>query len=157
MTATPLPQNTTNRLLAVAEIVETEGRWNQRSWGYDYAYAPTALYESPWKKMAGKADCGSSACMAGWGVRLSPASLFDSNVQVDCWACAGLVAFGLEANLTCIFSQDYRPTEPGTVLRILATLIEGERTLDRLIAEVEAKGLYREVDLPYLRCVAGAV
>lgn len=141
-----LPQNTTDRLLAVAEAVEAEGRWNQSTWGYlDSDPGNPSPYE--WGEevfeMTGKFDCGTPACFAGWAVRFTPPGQLPRGYRRD-WVSAGLYTLGLDSSLAFIFSTTFRPKEPGTLLRILATLPASERTVQRLYDEVAAKDLLEE-------------
>lgn len=132
-----LPDTTTERLLMVADIIElTPERWHQNAWVRDDESdndPPPSLY-------AGKANehlCNSTACIAGWGVLLSPAGeVFD---QFCDWESAGCRAFGIDPKLGWyLFDGDLKasPADVADVLRRIAKIPEGERTLERVMTEL---------------------
>ena len=124
-----LPETTTDRLLLAADIIElTPERYDQRSW-----VSTGELNDGPLPcDVAGLANehlCGSTACVAGWGVLLDPSVGLH---QVD-WDAAGAHAFGLDIHLAAIlFSEDLsaEPADVAEILRHLAKLGEGERSFE---------------------------
>ncbi len=116
-----LPQTTTERLLAVADLLESRPElWDQRTWGEDYEREMTP------QDCAQLHVCNTVACIAGWGVRYSPVEL----VTDLSWSKAGAAAFGLSEDLADVLfmSTFYPPSVPET-LRQVASIKEGERGL----------------------------
>ena len=117
-------ETSTERLLAAAGALWAEpDRWFQATWG---ARDPADI--------AGRGtdtDCGTTACAAGWGVRFTPPALL---AEVDDWHAAGAVAFGLEGDLArAIFAAVFAPASMPAVLRAVAALPEGGRTVRALV------------------------
>jgi len=74
-------------------------------------------------------DCGTTACVAGWAVRLTPAGSILPGT-VDEWQEAGRDALGLSDNLAWVlFSENFAPESMPEVLRLVAAIPEGGRTL----------------------------
>lgn len=93
-----LPDNTTDRLLAVADIIEfTPKRWDQSTWFEDHVDDhgyPDRVFGIGWADEE-DVDCGTAGCVAGWAVALSPA---DIALRFD-WYAAGSIALGLTREL----------------------------------------------------------
>ena len=137
---TSLPDNTTDRLLAVADIIEfTPERWDQDTWFRNRELLdplPTAVIGR------GAVKCGTTACVAGWAVALS------SEVKNFWpWEYAGADALGLAYDMANDLFRSSLPlnaTELADVLRRLAKLPEDERTYDGA-KEVLTSGQYAVV------------
>lgn len=129
MTVPNLPTNTTDRLAAVADIIEfTPQRWDQSTWFEnvrdDHAW-PALVIAVGW---AEEEDCGTAGCVAGWAVALCPEITHAAD-----WYEAGAEALGLDRELAealfdgCLHARlDH--LEMADLLRRLAK-IEGERTV----------------------------
>lgn len=126
-----LPQTTTERLLAVADIIDLNPeRWDQSCW------IDTGDMAIPGGVYGRGMECGTTACIAGWAVILTPRPT-DAPMGYD-WYWAGAQALGLDVDFAEYLFRATLPldhTEVADVLRRLAKLDEGERTGDR-IAEV---------------------
>lgn len=129
-----LPETTTERLLAVADLIETEPeRYDQGFYFDDGEDGDCFVTDVIGGK--GYAVCNSTACIAGWAVVLSPETLIDG-YPVDndeAWEVAGGKALGLAGKLAlCLFDPTFRmPTaEVADILRRLAKLPEGERDVN---------------------------
>ena len=113
----PLPDNTTDRLLAVADIIEfTPDKWNQELW-----LEGPAFVDEPWPTLVvGRGvECGTAGCVAGWGVALTPRR----------------VALGLDYDMSgslfsASLSERLTPSDMADILRRLAKLPEGGRTYE---------------------------
>ena len=133
-----LPTNTTDRLLAVADIIELnpdvyrQGQWWSRVADGDDEFNP-----DPGTVVGLGPVCGTVACIAGWGVALSteiPAHFL--RCEGD-WDNAGAYALGLDYELAeylfecCVDTALGGNAEVADVLRRLAKLPLGERTIGR--------------------------
>lgn len=138
---------TTERLLALADAIEQHPEYhNQGAWVKD----PDRLIENPMGfKGKGIYGCGTTFCIAGGLVLLTPdgedfgyGTTDDEGVRVAYdWAYAGQLAGGLEPDLAdAIFSPEYKPDDMPSVLRIIASVPEGERTV-RAVIEAGLKEL----------------
>lgn len=78
-------RGTTERLLAIADIVESgDDRWKQSTWGGA---------ASPEEAQKGH-DCGTYACIAGWATALTPVN--EKSLAGRSWVDAGVLALGLQ-------------------------------------------------------------
>ncbi len=135
---TDLNMTTSERLLAVADLIEAHPeRWDQQTWADTSDDTP----ESPTGQVGRGPECGTTACVAGWAVRLSPSELIDGELD---WEGAGAVALGLSPDLAkAIFAGSYAPVSMPATLRLLAGLAE-PRTL---LAAIRAGANLRGADL----------
>lgn len=122
-----LPETTTDRLLAVADIIDlTPERWDQGVW-----FASAHVEQPNPTDIAGQGvECGSVGCIAGWAVALTPRSA--QNAFWRTWDVSGRQALGLSTSLAFPLFRGDLPMGPGEVadvLRRLAKLPEGERCL----------------------------
>lgn len=133
--ATNLPDTTTDRLLAVADLIEfTPQRWEQRHHYFEDPDTPGRDDERtrPYEVAGAVVSCGTTACIAGWGVVLNPR--FQTVVGL-CWSEAGRDSLGLESDLADVLfdgSLKGEPSEVADILRYVAKHEEGERTLDAI-------------------------
>jgi hypothetical protein len=122
----PLPETTTDRLLAVADIIDlSPERWDQGCW-----FACELVEPQPLDVTGRGMTCGSVGCIAGWAVALTPLSPHTSFWKS--WDVAGRHALGLNASVALRLFRADLPMGPGEVadvLRRLAKLEEGERSL----------------------------
>lgn len=137
-----LPETTTDRLLAVAQIIEEHPeKWDQGLWRGD-CMVPDQAH--------GLGECGTTACVAGWAVTLTPKHVV---LRGDYYGQMGADALGIEyaplAN-RLFFSgtsgqringwRDATPHMPD-ILRIIATFPEGERTYENVHEACLDKGI----------------
>ena len=129
----PLPDNTTDRLLAVADIIEfTPERWDQGTWLIERSDLDVTVHDIPKSAIAhGVKECGTTACVAGWAVALTPDDQMPVTVLHD-WDRAGAVALGLSEDFADYLfdgslSERLTSVEVADALRRLAKLPEGER------------------------------
>lgn len=128
-----LPKTTTERLLMVADLIELHPeRWDQESYVMD---GNCSINDPEDVAGSGLPKCGTTLCVAGWGVALTPAAEL---AHLDDWDEAGSKALGFDEALgEYLFyrigdpndgsAQAIRKVMPG-VLRDLAAIPEGERT-----------------------------
>jgi hypothetical protein len=121
-----LPETTTDRLLAVADIVDlTPERWDQCFWFL------CELAEPQPNEVAGRGvTCDSVGCIAGWAVALTPST--ERTKYWRTWDIAGKHALGLSEDLSFPLFRAELPMGAGDVsdvLRRLAKLPERERNL----------------------------
>jgi len=127
-------RNSTERLLAVADIVEAnDGRWNQEEWA-QIIYESHATEHKDVLSVNQLHTCGSFGCIAGWSVAMHPKN-FNSKTS---WEEAGAKALGLSLHLAEeLFAGDLggdyghgtvRNRRVAKVLRHLASLPVRERT-----------------------------
>jgi hypothetical protein len=149
-----LPTNSTDRLLAVADIIELEPeRYDQHEWwddGIDDVGRPTRM---PWHIAGQGHACNTTACIAGWGVALCDVE-FPIN-QANPWEVAGASALGLHMGLaTSLFEYGVADrlgsnAEVADVLRRLAKLPEGERHYAealKVLTDEQAKAVFNFFD-----------
>lgn len=125
-----LPDNTTDRLLAVADIIEFQPeRWDQGTWFQD----AIDIYDFPERVIGrGFPSCGTVGCVAGWATALTPKA---SLPHARTWDAAGRIALGFDWTLAdAVFDGSLRMrmdhVELADVLRRLAKLDERGRTAD---------------------------
>lgn len=121
-----LPQTTTDRLLAVADIIDlTPERWDQAVW------FTCDLDEPQPPDVVGRGmNCNSVGCIAGWAVALTPPS--SRNAFWKSWDVSGRHALGLTQGLAFPLFRGDLPMladDVADVLRRLAKLPDGERDL----------------------------
>jgi hypothetical protein len=121
-----LPETTTDRLLAVADIIDlTPERWDQAYWFLIDDDEPNL------RELIGQGHrCGSVGCIAGWAVALTPRSA--ANGYWLSWDVAGRHALGLHMSLAVQLFRGELPlgaADVADVLRRLAKLPESERGL----------------------------
>jgi hypothetical protein len=142
-----LPDNTTDRLNLVADIVElTKWAYNQDHWfcsdGYPDSNPGDIIGRGfDWES---DPDCGTYGCIAGWAVALTPDLPWFVH---GAWTPAGAIALGLKPVLATHLFRAELPLEPHEVadaLRRLAKLPEGERGC-RQAAEVLTPDQYRQI------------
>jgi hypothetical protein len=132
---TDLPETTTDRLLAVADLIEFQpDHYDQEVWWADTGATNPEPYRVANRS---RIDCGTTACLAGWGVALSNWSELRSAaagvVHDDAWTRAGAAAFGLSARFAeRLFSSHTHESlgdvsDVADVLRRLAKLPEDRR------------------------------
>lgn len=149
-----LPETTTERLLAVADIIECHPeQWDQEVW-----CDSEDGFELPVTKAAGQVDgllsCGTHACVAGWAVTLHPnATLADWTSSEDAsWLHAGRESLGLHPDLAkALFQYDVSasPADMADLLRHIAKVPEGERTfaaVEAILPDRLADIIYEEED-----------
>lgn len=134
---------TTERLLAVADLVGT-GRWDQNSWVTSYGRNDEDTVLTSLRK--DEELCGTTCCVAGWAVALSPPNDPTSpNIppatygwwERSIWREMGAEALGLSECLAdklfdCSLPNCFDDEDIAELLREIATIPEGERTLDAL-------------------------
>jgi len=120
---TNLPTTTTARLRAVADLIEAHPeRWDQELWTGEKKAGPL-------DEVGRGGDCGTTACVAGWAVRLTPTGTIPPETEAE-WEEAGRDALGLSDDLAWVlFDADFAPESMPGVLRLIATIPEGGRTL----------------------------
>lgn len=148
-----LPQTTTERLIKVADIIET----NPEAY-YQYSWVQLSAEEESYFRQLleieegarleyyhydkvglqqglDNAGCGTTCCLAGWAVRYTPKEI---DLPRD-WDEAGAKALGLDSQLAeAMFQGGFGQelVDPhihiAAMLRFLATLPEGGRTYDAL-------------------------
>lgn len=134
-----LPANSTDRLMAVADIVEsrpdsyrqgnwwTEYRTHSPSHGANWDLDPTSVYG----KALAEPECRTTGCIAGWAVALSP----QPEKHPRSWTLAGAAALGLSESLSAyLFSANLSAPAAmvADILRRIARLPEGERTFTNM-------------------------
>lgn len=126
-----LPTNTTDRLLAVAQIIdEKPDQWDQ-GW-FD------TLHDNPRDAQGRPEVCGTTCCVAGWAIRLTPQEQYLG--EWDEWLFCGARALGLTADAASSLFYGTSNDDPvSDILRIIATIPEGQRSLGRIRAECSAK------------------
>lgn len=132
-----LPDNTTDRLLAVADIIEfTPERWQQQVWFNDGEES----YDFPALVIGrGSQECGTVGCVAGWAVALSALTPWGASFEL-----AGAQALGITGYLADdLFDGGLALTldhhEMADILRRLAKLPEGGRDIDAARTVLTAK------------------
>jgi hypothetical protein len=133
-----LPANTTDRLLAVADRIEFQpDTYFQGQWWRREDEDGVIDYNPPPKAVVGVGHvCGTTACIAGWGVALATNIPAVFTATEDSWDLAGAFALGLDFKLAeRLFGMDTDvalggSAEVADVLRRLAKLPLGERTED---------------------------
>jgi len=128
-----LPDNTTDRLLAVADIIEfTPEKWNQGVYYYGKAAYDNDDNRSPDHVAGREPGCGTTACMAGWGVILNPQWQRLTGLS---WERAGQISLGLRRSLSYVLFDggvEGDPADVADLLRHIAKLPESERTLEQV-------------------------
>jgi hypothetical protein len=122
VTITELPTTTTERLLAVADLIESHPtNYYQEVWWEDNDARPATVLGRGYQ-------CDTVACIAGWAVALTPA---DWNYAGWEWTDAGSCSLGISVGLADrLFYGNFEApvAEVVDILRRLAKLPEGERT-----------------------------
>ena len=120
-----LPSSTTERLLAVADELEAHPeRWDQGVWARGLSDDPSLV--------AGRGLCDTPGCFCGHGVMMTPPELL---ADVHSWHAAGAIAFGFDEDLAAVvFAASWAPASIAAQVRLLASLPEGERSLERWLA-----------------------
>lgn len=135
-----LPTSTTDRLLAVADIIEFHPeRWNQTEWCED-THGREPSVQAAVGRADEMADCGTRGCVAGWAVMLTPAGLLDL-ADASAWSHAGRVALGLEHDLANSLFDPCFPADAelmAELLRYIAKVPEGRRTVEAVEAILPA-------------------
>lgn len=130
-----LPETTTERLLAVADIIELEPeKWEQSAWYFNDGEGRNCDVCSPASVAGDRPPCGTTACIAGWAVVLNPQ--FGALLGAS-WHMAGAVSLGLDHELALnLFDADLTgtPAEVADLLRHIAKLPAGKRTIGNLEA-----------------------
>lgn len=137
----PVYDTTTERLLAIAEIIEAgDSRWDQDTWS-------EVSDKLDWDDERPEANdinivstthsCGAYGCIAGWGVAMSPPELFATTDNIlDPWTTAGTEALGVSRNLADFLFEGSlgndlqvadRCERVGRMLRYIASFNEGDR------------------------------
>jgi hypothetical protein len=128
-----LPETTTDRLLAVADIIEHDpSKWEQMDHYYEDGDGRDDDYWEPADVAGRPADCGTTACIAGWGIALNPNY---TRLLGLSWPHAGAVSLGLRDSLAhVLFDADLHgePSEVAELLRHIAKVPMGDRTLGRV-------------------------
>lgn len=122
-----IPQTTTQRLLAVADIIEQQpGRFDMENWvasGDEDQVVPTrpVLLAG----LANDLDCGTTCCVAGWAIALTPRH----QVLVEDWTTAGARSLGLSYMFAAtLFMAIYvEHSDLANCLRALARMSEKDR------------------------------
>jgi hypothetical protein len=138
-------KTSTERLRAVADLLEEEPHaYDQSVWlVVDEAYVSEELLVDAVggsKFGFGAEPCNTRGCIAGWGITMTPADdpgmiatrefLAEWIERNEPWEYMGAVALGLESDLAgAIFHASYEPANMSEVLRKIATIPEGQRTL----------------------------
>lgn len=153
---TALPSNSTDRLMAVADLIELHPSvYDQQVWWAQSDPPPPGEFEPGCVYGRGTSafECATVACIAGWAVALCPRPR-----TVDYWPRAGADALGITSQLAAyLFSAHFdAPVEMvADMLRRIARLPEGERTLanmrlvlsdDQLAALIGVRSTYTETD-----------
>lgn len=140
---TVLPDNSTDRLLLVADIIENyPNNYDQREWCA--VRDDDVASRQPWEVLGGGRDwqlgeCGSVACLAGWGVLTVDNKMIDRRTwERKRWHEAGSAAFGFTDRLLAerLFSPELQASvaDAADILRHLAKLPEAQRDWDQLAA-----------------------
>jgi len=128
---TTLPTNTTDRLLALADLTETTPELlDQKVW-VDEESCISGNWSVPADWIGKRHLCDTAGCIAGNAVMLTPPEQA-RDLPAD-WHDAGQMALGIGGVLAiALFESDLPMTHPqiAQTLRALATLPEGKRTLD---------------------------
>jgi hypothetical protein len=128
-----LPETTTDRLLAVADIIDlTPDRYDQTFWFAigDEDVTEQGTEANPPDVVGRGIKCDSVGCIAGWAVALTPRS--GQNAFWRSWDVAGRHALGLSIGLAQpLFRADLPMSaeDVADVLRRLAKVSELERNL----------------------------
>jgi hypothetical protein len=126
-----LPDNTTDRLLAVADQIETDPEsWDQYTFFADHERDLDDDTQHPHEIAGRTPGCGTKACIAGWGVVFNPQW---EKLLGETWDKAGSMSLGLDRYFADIlFDADLKgdPTDVADLLRHIAKVPEGERTLE---------------------------
>jgi hypothetical protein len=129
-----LPETTTDRLLAVADIIELEPeKWEQHHHYFHDGAEMDDDNTTPFEVAGRETLCGTTACIAGWAIVLNPQWQKLAGLS---WHDAGLLSLGLADELAMdLFDCELRgePTEVADLLRHIAKLPVGHRT----VSEVE--------------------
>lgn len=125
-----LPTSTTDRLMAVADVIEAQPDlyhqdewWVERRSGAPLFMDPTFVYG----KALEERPCRTTGCIAGWAVALSPLAR-----KIRSWPEAGAEALGISPTLgQYLFSAHFEAPAAvvADMLRRIARLPEGERTI----------------------------
>jgi hypothetical protein len=133
-----LPRNPTARLRAVADIIEQHPEKHDQN-SFTSEDAPWySTYEAAGS--ASEVRCGTTACVAGWAVLLTPKSQTDE--FTDDWSDDGAKALGLDDDLASEIFYGWSNRQRRWIpdwLRALADIPTGKRTLD----EAMARGIVR--------------
>lgn len=132
-----LPRSTRARLLAVADLLEAHpSQWDQNEW-----------FDNPTISVGGVTGvagighhCGTTACVAGWAIALTPKSQVKSSDFVE----AGAASLGIEGDLAdrlFVGTFNSEKAEILCALRVIAEIPEGKRTL----AAAKAAGAFERV------------
>jgi hypothetical protein len=125
-----LPTCTTERLLAVADIIEHQPeKWEQMAHYFDDGGVGNDDNLDPADVAGLSTACGTTACIAGWGIVLNPD--FTRLMGLG-WTDAGAVSLGLRHQLAAVlFDPDLhgKPAEVADLLRHIAKVPMGHRTL----------------------------
>lgn len=115
-----LPRTTTTRLRMVADQIERHPEtWDQGSFDGDGRATVNSRHGHP---------CKTTACVAGWAVRLTPKDI-PLPREWDDFAEAGRVALGLENDLALRLFFGTANVDPlPEMLRTIAAIPEGQRT-----------------------------
>ena len=154
-----LPDNTTDRMLMVADRIEFEPeKWDQSYWIH---LGISQVFSTP-ESLAGSGDetgeCGTSFCVAGWAVKLTPRDQIEQLGHDDAgclnrgssgaWQDAGAAALGLTYACASELFSGFNPLRTNSVsmadaLRRLAKCAEPRSLEDWIKSANEAVG--REV------------
>lgn len=138
-----LEMSTRDRLLLVADIIEAEPqKWHQDT----FLEVPGSDEPSPWQVVSKyEIKCGTTACVAGWGVLTSPVDLI-AEVPVEGddedWDRAGAKVFGFTEELAARVFYDFErdPERMAEKLRLLAELPEPRTLKDARLAGYRRSG-----------------
>lgn len=123
-----LPTTTTERLRVVADHIEAHPNL------FDMGYFVSGDEIINPEEHAGRVDCGTACCAAGWGVAFTPPEQINSRN----WMRAGGIAFGLDDELgdRLFLAVDLDASGMAGVLRALADMPEEDRTWRNVDIEV---------------------
>jgi hypothetical protein len=127
-----LPTTSTERLLAVADIIEHEPKKWEQSDHYFANEQTTDDFVEPYDVAGRPPMCSTTACIAGWGIVLNPEF---TRLHGLSWNQAGAVSLGLRQQFAhVLFDADLHgePAEVAELLRHIAKVPMGHRTLERV-------------------------
>lgn len=149
-----LPTNSTDRILAVANTIETHPKaWNQGIWALAASLFDILGTNTPENvdELNEWGECTTQCCVSGWGVRFTPRDdegmqqiITDWQARQGSWTTggperlwhdAGKYALGLEEDMAnALFYSSWSEDETVEMLWTLAEIPEGSRNIESVIS-----------------------